>query len=296
MPDTQAMSFLILLIVLIGERFLLRYQGMRSAEWFARWMEFHQSLPVGRGLRDGIPGLTLLLLPPLLLVLMLQGLLGAMLGEVAIYLIAAIVLLYSLGPDDLDSQVAELVKAAEQGDRSRAEAIAAALPDADSGSTEITSDHVIAENLLCAAHRRIFCVLFWFLFLGPFGALLYRLARETTQLVISQARPGLESSSRRLLYLLDWIPSRMLAGLFALAGNFETSVQAWHQCDRDDADGLQLTRCTGAGALQLNTTLSRIEAAPVDSGMIQSAMSLVWRALVFVVALLGLATISAFLA
>jgi membrane protein required for beta-lactamase induction len=192
--------------------------------------------------------------------------------------------------------VEKLLQAADQGDRTLAESIAAGLPDSGTGMQEITSDQVMAENLLAAAHRRIFGTVLWFLILGPAGALLYRLAREASQLVVSQARPGLEQPSHGLLYLLDWIPSRMLAGLFALAGNFETTVRAWHHCERDDGDGLELTRCTGAGALQLDTTLGRIEAAPIDSMMIGSAMSLVWRALVILLALLGLATVAAWLA
>lgn len=290
------MSFLVLLGALIAERFLLHYQRLRGAEWFARWMEFQQSLPVGRGLRDGIAGMTLLLLPPLLAVLAVQVLFGDLLGGLTGMLFAAALLLYCLGPHDLDSQVVDLVQAADQGDRTRAEALAAALPDTGSGVQEITSDHLMAENLLSAAHRRIFGTLLWFLVLGPAGALLYRLARETAQLVVSQARPGLEQPSRGLLYLMDWAPSRMLAGLFALAGNFETTVRAWHHCERDGGDGLELTRRTGAGALQLDTTLSRIEAAPIDTVMINAAMSLVWRALVILLALLGLATVSAWLA
>lgn len=290
------MAFLVLLIVLVAERFLLPYQHLRQAEWFARWLEFHQSLPMGRGLRDGIAGLILVLLPPLLLVLAMGILFGDLLGGVFGMLTAALVLLYSLGPQDLDAQVDELVQTADQGDRIAAEAIAAALPDAGAGGHEITSDRSMAENVLCAGHRRLFGTLLWFLLLGPFGALLYRLARETAQLVVSQARPGLEPSSRALLYALDWAPARMLAGLFALAGNFETAVRAWHHCERDDGDGLELTRCTGAGALQLDTSLSRIEAAPIDTAMIVSAMSLLWRALVILLALLGLATLAAWLA
>jgi len=290
------MSFLVLLGTLIAERLLLHYQQLRGAEWFARWMEFQQSLPVGQGLRDGMLGLVLLLLPPLLAVLAIQALFGGLLGGLVGILFAAAVLLYCLGPRDLDSEVVQLVEAARQEDRARAEAIAGDLPDAGTGPREITSDHQMAENVLAAAQRRIFGTVLWFLLLGPAGALLYRLARESTLLVVSQARPALEQPSRKLLYLLDWIPSRMLAGLFALAGNFETTVRAWQKSEQDDGDDLQLTRRAGAGALQLDSSLERVEAAPLDSGAVSSAMSLVWRSLVILLALLGLATVAAWLA
>jgi AmpE protein len=295
MLDTAPMSFLILLATLVAERFLLPYQHLRRADWFARWLEFQQSLPVGQGLREGPGGLVFLLLPPLLLVLAVQVLLGSLLGDIVGLLIATAILLYCLGPDDLDTQVQALTRAAEQGEHAEAQAIAAALPDIGGGEAN-GADYPIAANLLGAAQRRIFGTLLWFLVLGPTGALLYRLSRETAQLAVTQARPGLEPGGRGLLYLLDWIPARMLSGLFALAGNFETAVRAWHQCERDDRDGLELTRCSGLGALQLDTSLTRVETAPPDTRMITSAMSLVWRSLVILLALLGLATVAAWLA
>jgi AmpE protein len=290
------MSFLIIMAVLIAERFLLPRQALRGADWFARWMEFQQSLPVGRGLRDGLAGLVFLLLPPLFLVLAILFLLGDLLGGLAGFLLAAVALLYSFGPRDLDQQVQQLLEAVHSGDPTRAKLIAGELPDADGGAREVDSGQVMAENVLVAAQRRIFGTLLWFLVLGPAGALLYRLAREAAQLVVTQARPGLEQPSRTLLFLLDWAPARMLAGLFALAGNFETAVKAWHRCDAADDDGLQLARCTGIGALQLDGTLSRIDNDTIEGAELHAAMSLVWRALVILLALLGLATLAAWLA
>ena len=66
---------------------------------------------------------------------------------------------------------------------------------------------------LYQAQQGWFAVLFYFLLLGPVGALAYR--------VLQLATPGKSSS---LLWLADWVPARLLAASFTLTGNFVESA------------------------------------------------------------------------
>jgi membrane protein required for beta-lactamase induction len=285
------MTFIVILGSLIAERYLLGYQYLRHAVWFERWLELHQSLPFSAGLREGRIGLLGILAVPLLVLVFAQWLVyGAFAGVIDI-LFAALVLLYSLGPRDLDRQVSELAEAAAAKDRTRGASITAELLSEQARS----STRRVAEGVLAAALRRIFAVLFWFSVLGPLGALAYRLTRETRRLAREQTRPGLEPACEYLLFLLDWIPARMLAGLFALAGCFESAIEHWHDCDvGGNADaGAALVACTGSGALQLADGLSA-ESEP-NAIAARAAMRLVWRALVIFLALLGLSTVSGWL-
>src|SRR5690242_17087435 len=73
-----------------------------------------------------------------------------------------------------------------------------------------------------ASHQRIFSVLFWFVVLGPFGAVLYRLIESVnTQMLTGATLAG------RVKALLDWIPVRLEAFLFALGGHFTAVFACW---------------------------------------------------------------------
>ncbi len=292
------MSFLILLAVLMAERLLQPQLQLRQAHWFERWLELHQSLPIAQGLRHGVPGLVGLLLPPLLLAAVPLWLFGDDLFGLPGLLFAALILLYSLGPADLSEQVDALIAAVKSDNEDGARAIAAELPDEPLDTLSDDFWHKTAIAVLLAAHRRIFGVIFWFLFLGPLAALAYRLVRETRLQALAQSRPGISGIVSRLLYLLDWLPARMLAGLFALGGCFEPAVQGWKHCTLEDSElgGPSLVVCSGRGALQMGAEISRLDAQDVmDAGPAEAAMALVWRSLVILVLLAGLVAITAWL-
>jgi membrane protein required for beta-lactamase induction len=292
------MSFLIVLGCLIAERFLLRHEALRQPLWYERWFELQQSLPVPLGLRQGAVGILVLIAPPAAAVLLAQHLLGDALGGIPGALFAALVLLYSLGPKDLDREVSALVDAGERAEPATLERLARALagnaPESVTGDLDIDPVHGVFR----AALQRIFGVLFWFLLLGPVGALGYRMASLTVQLAREQARLDAEPAAGTLVALMDWLPARMLAGLFALAGCFDTAVKGWRHCDTELArhSGLAVVVCAGTGAMQLDRVARRENnTRGPDCFLLEAAMSLVWRSVVLFVALLGLVSISGWL-
>ena len=134
--------------------------------------------------------------------------------------------------------------------------------------------------------------------LGPAGALGYRLAWLSEHLARRHARPGLQEPAAGLLRALEWLPARLLAGLYALGGCFDTAVQGWRHCDADSSPGTghAVVICAGTGAMQLDTVASReADSRGPDGFLLEAAMALVWRALVIFIALLGLATVSGWL-
>jgi AmpE protein len=74
----------------------------------------------------------------------------------------------------------------------------------------------IQRALYYEGFQRWFPPVFYFCLLGPTGALAYRLA----QLGCGGPEPQL---SGRLLFLLDWVPARLLAAVFVLTGDFVAS-------------------------------------------------------------------------
>lgn len=173
------------------------------------------------------------------------------------------------------------------------------------GSGEVA--RLAIEQALLASHRHVFGPLFWFVVLGPGGAVAYRLA-----LFLSQEWGGRGDRefgdfglfSRRAFDIVDWLPVRATAAAFAIVGDFEGAIYSWRsQAGRwpDPSAGILLA--SGAGALgvrlggptladgvlgdpALRPDLGTDEEA--DADFMQSTIGLVWRTLVMSLLLLAL--------
>jgi adenosylcobinamide-phosphate synthase len=174
---------------------------------------------------------------------------------------------------------------------------------------------VTIEEALLASHQHVFGVIFWFVFtmllgLGPAGAVLYRLALFLDVLWGKQddAEFGnFGEFARQACYWMEWLPLRLTAITFAIVGDFEDTVYCWRTQAHgwpDPEAGIVLA--SGAGALgvrlgqpipQGGLPLDRPDLGigdDADADFMQSAVGLVWRALVFwmiLLLLLGLATL-----
>ncbi len=190
--------------------------------------------------------------------------------------------------------------------------------------------HVI-EHALLAAHRHVFGVFFWFVFLsalglGPMGAVLYRMAEFSSRYwgyrhraLDAPANDALLELSRKLFNAMDHVPARLTAFGFAVVGNFEEAINGW----RRDAElwlhaneGVILASAAGALGVQLGgnaapgvtpdrsrTFSGALEvelaeaagptagAAPLP-GHLQSVVGLVWRSVVLWMLLVALLSLA----
>lgn len=167
------------------------------------------------------------------------------------------------------------------------------------------------EEALVASHRHVFAVLVGFVLLpGPAGAVLYRIAA-----VLDErwgARRDAEfgdfgAFARRAFAFIDWLPQRVTAFGFAVVGNFEDAVYCWRtQAARWAAEAPGIVLASGAGALGVRLGMPLAEEGELaergelgvgheaDVDFMQSAVGLVWRALVLwllLLLLLGLASL-----
>jgi adenosylcobinamide-phosphate synthase len=176
------------------------------------------------------------------------------------------------------------------------------------GSAEIA--RLAIEQGILSSHRHVFAPLFWFLALGPAGAVLYRLGvavAENWQRTGGplDEHPQFGEFARRAFQMLDWLPARMTAATFAIVGDFEDAVYCWRtQASQwaDAASGILLASGAGALGIRLGLPLpdeTGIETRPelglgddTDVDHLQSAIGLVWRALVLCLLLLALLTVA----
>lgn len=177
------------------------------------------------------------------------------------------------------------------------------------GSSDIA--RLSIENALAASHRHVFAVLLWFVLLpGPCGAVLYRLSALLAERWRESGASGQNDFfkfSQQAFAIIDWLPLRATAAAFAVVGDFEDAVYCWRTQASQWADhGLGIVLASGAGALGVQLGMPVVDSGevtdraelgigePADVDFMQSAVGLVWRAIVLwmlLLFLLGLATL-----
>jgi len=168
------------------------------------------------------------------------------------------------------------------------------------------------EEALVGAHRHVFGVLLWFVLLpGPCGAVLYRAAAVFAEHWGERKEDPVLGEfgtfAQQAYALIDWLPLRATASAFAVVGDFEDAVYCWRtQAGQwpDSAAGIVLA--SGAGALGVRLGMPVRESGEItdraelgtgdeaDVDFMQSAVGLVWRAIVLwvlLLLLLGLASL-----
>lgn len=273
--------------------------ALRQYGWYGDWLRWLDSHLSEGGLWRSRWGIVVALLPPLLAVALFQYALQAPLLGLGGLLFGVAVLFYSWGPRDLDIDVETVVSSQDpQARRDAAVSLLGARSEApvDGGA--------MIEAVFRSALRRWFGVLLWFLLLGPFGALLYRLVALAAEGESAQALPmETRAGARVLLAILDWPASQLMALALALVGNFDTVLGAWR--DNGGASFSLDGRFLGAVARASVRTELAEEAAdyaddvggppPVVAGdlpELRDAMSLVWRSLLVWMAVLALFVIA----
>jgi AmpE protein len=220
-------------------------------------------------------------------------------------LLAIAVLFYCWGPRDLDQDVEAILAAPDAA--SRREAASRLWPDPAQVSTDTPA---LVTAVFHGARRRWFGVLFWFLLMGPFGALLYRMASlaadgEDSALLPVQTLEG----ARWLQSALDWPVSQLMTLAMALVGNFDTVVAAWK--DRGGADfRLDADFLGAAGRASVRAEVAEEVRDYVEEGVagtelalqmgempeLRDAMSLAWRILLLWLAVLALLVLAGWVA
>lgn len=297
------MNLLALLFALACERGLTHWLRLREARWLDRYCD-----RVGRWLDRGsgpllLAGTVLAVLFPVLPVALLSAALGSELLGLPQFTLAVFVLLFSFGPRDLKDEVEDYIAALERRDRDAAAGYARALREGDVERHAHGARAAVEEAVFVQANNRLFGVIFWFMVLGAAGAWLFRVsdllrrraAFESVRAGDSGAPRAFGVALVRVHGLLAWLPARLAAVSYALAGSFEDAVGNWKVAV--DGAGREMLERTedllarvGCGSLQ--PSLAGLAPDALDVATARGALRIVERALwiwLVVVALLVLA-------
>ena len=196
---------------------------LRRYGWFRTWLRGLSARLPASGFHGSRFGILLSLGAPLLIVGLLQWAVAEHWYGLPAFAFAAVVFFYCWGPRDLDLDVDAVVEA-QDTERRRAAVRALLGPDREPALDAPT----LVEGVFAGALERWFGVLFWFVLLGPFGALMYRLAQLGATREHGAELPLEHGDAyRRLKLILDWPAAQLMVLGLALAANFDVVMAAW---------------------------------------------------------------------
>ncbi|RDH45401.1 regulatory signaling modulator protein AmpE [Zooshikella ganghwensis] len=204
-------------------------ESIHHDSWYFQWLSFLMRLFKVKL----VPDVRLWCLAwsiPLLGLAALTWLLEGFLWNAPLVLLNVLVLLYSFGRHGfvkrLDRVLAIMRTANPETLFIRTEQI---FPEfAQQKVTGIENQYILLRRqLFYDALQQLITVVFWFVLLGPWAALLYRLNALYID-YMEKHSPALVRASIAwdCLYLLEWLPARLLAASFTLSGNF---AGAYHE-------------------------------------------------------------------
>ena len=274
---------IIAILLAFGLCHFIRELGrFRKSSWLTGWVDFGNEAFGKLPQWSGILGFLVIPAVPLIVLLLINQMLVSALGSTGSFLLALVVLIYSFGPRDLDTDVAAIVEAEDEASRieSLEELIGAPVQDDHEAVRAASVEAVFREAL-----RRWFAIIFWFAVLGIVGAFLYRmvdwLLREDHKL----------SDEQRDLFLglrqiMDWPAAQLMTLSLAIATDFDSVFKAWKRYHDEQGHGLfegdnGFLLASARGIVLTGHAARDGYADQIEGPMVclQQAMDLTWRIL-----------------
>lgn len=211
------MIIIVILLCLALNRFTPMGKWVRNYGWLDRYFEYHHKWLGATPFGKGVLGLLTAVVPAVIVVAILQWIMLYFMWGIAAFVFAAAVLLYALGVMPIpvaDNLTPKASKSNTVEDVVRHE-----------GATVFAAK--AKGSLLWQAQTNTFAVLFWFVLLGPAGAVLYRFSRLLSEYIYAEDSLKIRDAAMSWVSYLDWVPVRLLGLCFVLAGRFESTFKVW---------------------------------------------------------------------
>ena len=299
------MNLIALIIGLFLERLVTQLLHLREPRWLDAYFDWGLARTHNMNAWLQTLAAIAIILIPVLPILLVAVAFRDVLNDLPYLLFAILLLIFSLGPRDLQEEVKGFCDARSRGDEEEIGRSAKELTESnfplDSGERELAVEGAV----LFQAVNRIFAVVFWFMVLGPVGAWMFRvtdLFRRRRSFEAARLREKNDEATKdgdSIFWIhgfLIWIPSRLLAIGYAIVGSFDGAFTAWRAYAKGKRSNLryyiktkELLAAVGQGALEKVRDDLYDEDPQVGSA--RAAIRLVQRALfvwVFAIAVLTL--------
>jgi AmpE protein len=293
----MALTLIAVVLALVLGHVVPSLLDVRRYDWFIAWLRWFARILAGDSKAQGRIGLLLAAGLPALAVAAVQLLLGDHWYGLPLFAFSLVVLIYTWGPRDLDLDVDAVIDARDA--ESRRAAATTLFPE---GGEPVIEGPSLVEAVFRCALWRWFGVLFWFLVLGPAGALLYRLvslsAQGHSQEVLA---PAQAAAAKWWLAVLNWPVAHLMTFGLALAANFDGVLAAWRDWHAQGGWRLDIGFLGAAARASVVCELAEEDAYAIDGPAqapalleLRDAMSLVWRVMLLWLAVLAVFVVAGF--
>lgn len=279
------MTLIILLCALGIEYYLIVLDDLRCLTWFSRYSAWLQGKLGQFNYWNGTIGVVTTLAVPLLLLLVVDYGLKSIFLPLS-YLFALFIFASSIGPIFLNRSLNAYVDALNDGDDVESSRYAEMFYGSKKKSKLKQHDQAIVESIFVKANEGLYAVIFWFVVLGPFGAMLYRLT-NILKYQIDNKDSAYIDTVRRLSNILDWPVVHLSIVGHALAGHMLDTISAWAANKNMSFMSIEtVLRSASLGALHYSSTdeLDRVY-------WIKATQSLINRTLIVWLVVLAVGTI-----
>lgn len=220
------MKFLVILLALAINHYWARDRDLFDDTWFVRlqnWLESRlAAFTADHSGRSWILPALLLAIPTVVLLLILALFQGIFLGLVTLAIQVAVLLLLfdRINMTVFTAQYLECWRAGNYEGAFLKLQQRELQPALDTCEDIPTLHHEFCRFLVSSYFERLFAVVFWYLLLGPAGALFYHLATLCRDKKWQLTDSGEDQWILRLVYVMEWVPARLLGLTFSLAGDF----------------------------------------------------------------------------
>lgn len=235
---------------------------------------------------------TLALIPLLGVAYLVQYLVSDLAFGLGGLLLSIVVLIYTLGTQSFINHLDPFIKAWEAGDYEQAkyQALGFATPEFPIEETDDLPWQV-TRHILVNANEKIFSILFWFVLLGPIGALGWHilLVLRDYAFKCEEETDIFKRTTHMTLHVVGWIPARLGAISYAAVGSFTDSIDKWFKCGKTWSDSnAGLLFSAGLGAMQIDNDEASAASHTIDE--VRASKQLVTRATILWIAVIAVAT------
>ena len=257
--EFSSSTALALLGALILDRWLGEPQSWHPLIWFGNWANYCRrtwqvSLSASPALQrlNGVMAWSLAVLPCAMVLTLILWMLPSWLE----WLLGTVVLYFTIGWQSLREHAIAIAKPLHDQDLTTAREAVGRIVSRDTSQLDETQiAKASMESVLENGSDAVFAPIFWFLVLGPFGAVLYRLS-NTLDAMWGYKKPDLLHfgwCAARIDDVLNFIPARLVVLTYALFGRSKRALHcAWYQGRGWKSPNAGPVMAAGAGALQVS--------------------------------------------
>lgn len=229
------MTLLVMIFALVMQRYLNLGHEISRSRWIIGYLNWMQGIFKRTAAWGNIFGTIILILPIVIIVAVLQWLLTGWLLMIVRFFLDLAILWFCLDAYPIKQRLAEYFSALVNHDATalhqHSEKFLSGNNKAKNGHNLTGLARAVTCEIFLRVEERIFGILFWFVILGPAGAVIYFLISIIRSLASTQNSPYVEllEPSNKIFAVIDWIPARLLGLSFALVGHFISGFNYWRK-------------------------------------------------------------------